>query len=86
MIDDDFDFDQPVTRIPQNEQRNKQLGSQILKEAEQYLEAISADEHAFLIQTLNGLVENEEYFNEVINECYINYMNKDIHTKKLIDK
>lgn len=31
-------------------------------------------------------MKNEEYFNEVINECYINYMNKDIHTKKLIDK
>ena len=31
-------------------------------------------------------MKNEDYFNEVINECYINYMNKDIHTKKLIDK
>ena len=62
MIDDDFDFDQPVTRIPQNEQRNKQLGNHILKEAQQYLEAISADEHTFLIQTLNGLAKNEEYF------------------------
>ena len=67
MIDDDFDFDQPVTRIPQNEQRNKQLGNHILKEAQQYLEAISADEHAFLIQTLNGLAKNEPYF-EVLAE------------------
>jgi hypothetical protein len=67
MIEDDFDFDQPVTRIPQNQQRNKQLGSQILKDAEQYLEAISADEHAFLIQTLNGLAKTETYF-EVLAE------------------
>lgn len=67
MIEDDFDFDQPVTRIPQNQQRNKQLGSQILKDAEQYLEAISANEHAFLIQTLNGLAKNEPYF-EVLAE------------------
>ncbi|MDY6460714.1 glycosyltransferase family 47 protein [Acinetobacter faecalis] len=67
MIDDDFDFDQPVTRIPQNEQRNKQLGNHILKEAQQYLEAISADEHAHLIQSLKALVSNEPYF-EVLAE------------------
>lgn len=27
MIDDDFDFDQPVTRIPQNPQATKLLGN-----------------------------------------------------------
>ena len=35
MIDeDDFDFDQPVTRIKQNAASQKQLGSQILKDAD----------------------------------------------------
>jgi hypothetical protein len=38
MTEDDFDFDQPVTRIPQNAQGKKQLGNQILKQAEQSLE------------------------------------------------
>ena len=63
MIDeDDFDFDQPVTRIKQNAASQKQLGSQILKDAEQYLENISADEHALLIKTLFDLAEQDEYF------------------------
>jgi hypothetical protein len=33
MIDDDFDFDQPVTRIPQNPQATKLLGNQLLQQA-----------------------------------------------------
>ncbi|WP_349927406.1 hypothetical protein ABJ384_11330 [Acinetobacter sp. A1-4-2] len=69
MIDeDDFDFDQPVTRIKQNTASQKQLGSQILKEAEQYLEEISADEHALLINTLLGLVEQDAYFQVLADE------------------
>lgn len=36
MIDDDFDFDQPVTRIPQNPQETKLLGNRLLQQAEQY--------------------------------------------------
>ncbi|OTG62493.1 hypothetical protein B9T29_06785 [Acinetobacter sp. ANC 3903] len=60
--EDDFDYDQPVTRIKQNAASQKQLGSQILKDAEQYLEDISADEHTFLIKTLLGLAEQDAYF------------------------
>lgn len=68
MIDDDFDFDQPVTRIPQNEQRHKQLGNHILKEAQQYLEVISAEEHTQLISALTACSENEEYFNVLADQ------------------
>ena len=69
MIDeDDFDFDQPVTRIKQNTASQKQLGSQILKEAEQYLEEISADEHALLINTLLGFAEQDAYFQILADE------------------
>lgn len=68
MYDDDYDDDQPVTRIPQNQQRNKQLGQHIVKEAQQYLEQISADEHALLIQTLRDLVTTEPYFDVLADE------------------
>lgn len=69
MIDqDDFDYDPPVTRIQQNQQNKVQMGNQILKEAEQYLEEISADEHAFLIKTLLGLAEQEPYFQVLAEE------------------
>ena len=67
MIDED-DFDQPVTRIKQNTAIQKQLGSQILKEAEQYLEEISADEHALLINTLLGFAEQDAYFQVLADE------------------
>ena len=60
--EDDFDFDQPVTRIKQNAASQKQLGSQILKDAEAYLEDISADEHTLLIKNLSGLVAQDAYF------------------------
>lgn len=59
---DDYEDDQPVTRIKQNVASLKQLGSQILKDAGQYLEEISADEHALLIKTLSGLSEQDAYF------------------------
>ncbi len=59
---DDYEDDQPVTRIKQNAASQKQLGSQILKQAEQYLAEISADEHAHLQQILRSLVTQEAYF------------------------
>ena len=63
MIDyDDYEDDQPVTRIKQNAASQKQLGSQILKDAEIYLEQISADEHGHLIKTLSDLAEQDAYF------------------------
>lgn len=69
MIDEeDFDYDQPVTRMKQNASSQKQLGSQILKDAEQYLEDISADEHAFLIKTLLGFADQEPYFQILADE------------------
>ena len=68
MIEDDFDFDQPVTRIPQNAGSKKQLGSQLLKDAEVYLEEISADEHALLIQNLHRLAQQDEYFQVLADE------------------
>ena len=46
MIDeDDFDYDQPVTRIPQNQNAQNKLGKGILQNAEQYLQEMSAGEH-----------------------------------------
>ena len=63
MIDyDDYEDDQPVTRIKPNAASQKQLGSQILKDAEIYLEEISADEHTLLIKTLTDLAAQDEYF------------------------
>lgn len=70
MYDDDFDDDfanTPVTRIPQNKSKNQQLGNAVLKQAEQYLAAISEDEHGFLIQSLLDLAKDEPYF-EVLAE------------------
>ena len=69
MIDeDDFDFDQPVTRIKRNAASQKQLGSQILKDAEAYLENISADEHTLLIKTLSDLAAQDAYFQVLANQ------------------
>ena len=68
MIDDDLNDDRPVTRIQQNAASQKQLGSQILKDAEQYLEDIPADEHALLIKTLLDLAEQEAYFQVLADE------------------
>ncbi len=52
---DDDEDDQPVTRIKQNAASQKQLGSQILKDAKLILKASLADEHTLLIKTLSGL-------------------------------
>lgn len=64
MIDeyDDFEDDQPVTRISANPLRNENLGNHILKQAAQYLEDISAEEHGFLIQSLEDLSKEDGYF------------------------
>lgn len=69
MIDDeDFDFDQTVTRIPQNQQSKTQLGKSILNEAGRYLDGISESEHQYLIETLQTLAQNEPYFNVLADE------------------
>lgn len=65
---DDYEDDQPVTRIKQNAASQKQLGSQILKDAKAYLEGISADEHTLLIKTLSGLAEQEAYFQVLVDQ------------------
>ena len=62
MIDDDFDFDQPVTRIPQNSQANKQLGHQLLQQAEQYLASMGSRAHAQLLEALRQLELEDPYF------------------------
>ncbi|WP_180066359.1 hypothetical protein [Acinetobacter sp. YH12129] len=67
MYEDDYEDDQPITRIPQNEQCHK-LGHHIIKDAQQYLEQISADEHALLIQTLRHLAQDEPYFDILADE------------------
>ena len=69
MIDDDFeDFEQQeVTRIPQHE-KGKQLGQSILKDADQYLQSMSAAEHKHLIQMLKVLAANEPYFNVLADQ------------------
>ncbi len=69
MIDEDyFEDDQPVTRIKQNAASQKQLGQQILKDAAQYLEEISADEHTLLIKTLMDLSAQDAYFQVLADE------------------
>lgn len=73
MINADFedsfdDFEQQeVTRIPQHE-KGKQLGQSILKDADQYLQSMSAAEHKHLIQMLKGLATNEAYFDVLANQ------------------
>ena len=62
MIDDDFDFDQPVTRIQQQEKMSKQLGNQILKQAEQYLASMGSASHAQFVSKLRQLATQEPYF------------------------
>jgi len=66
--DDDFDFDQAVTRIPQNKGSQQQLGKNILKEAQYYLEDIAEDEHGYLQKTLHQLGLQEPYFNVLADE------------------
>ncbi|MFW1755280.1 hypothetical protein [Acinetobacter wanghuae] len=65
---DDYEDDQPVTRIKQNAASQKQLGQQILKDAAQYLEEISADEHTLLIKTLMDLSAQDAYFQVLADE------------------
>lgn len=62
MIDDDFDFDQPVTRIPQNPQANKALGNQLLQQAEQYLVTMGSQAHGQLVESLRQLQVEDSYF------------------------
>ncbi|AXQ23300.1 hypothetical protein BEN71_15020 [Acinetobacter wuhouensis] len=69
-LDHDFedDFDREVTRIPQNKGSQQQLGKNILKEAQIYLEDIAEDEHVYLQKTLHQLAEQEPYFNVLADE------------------
>ena len=62
MFEDDYDFDQPVTRIAKNEKTTQQLGKIILEQAQDYLDTMSAGEHKFLQKTLNKLAEQDAYF------------------------
>ncbi|MDM1250693.1 hypothetical protein HXZ77_06055 [Acinetobacter johnsonii] len=62
MIDDDFDFDQPVTRIPQNPQATKLLGNRLLQQAEQYLASMGSQPHAQLVESLRQLELEDPYF------------------------
>ena len=55
------DFEREVTRIPQH-QHGKQLGKSILTEANQFLHAMTAEQHQFLMRTLGVLSQNEPYF------------------------
>lgn len=68
MIDDDFDFDQPVTRIKQNADNQKQLGSHILKTAEQYLASMGSRPHAQLLESLRQLEPEDPYFAVMANQ------------------
>ena len=69
MIDDDFDFDQPVTRIPQNPQATKLLGNRLLQQAEQYLASMGSQAHAQLVESLRQLEyeSDEPMANDVLN-------------------
>lgn len=62
MIDDDFDFDQPVTRIAANDTATVMQGKKILAAAQDYLDTMSGKEHAFLQQHLLKLAEQDAYF------------------------
>lgn len=92
IYDDDFDFDQPVTRIPQNKGSQQQLGKQILKEAQFYLEEIAEDEHGYLQKCLHQFAKQEPYFAVLADELnqeldakvandalYLLYFWQDIH-------
>lgn len=68
MFEDDFEDDQPVTRIPRNDQGTQVLGKRILIEAQDYLDAISAKEHAFLIATLRSFACQESYFDVLADD------------------
>jgi len=69
MIDEDyFDDDQPVIRIAQNQKTKAQFEKNILKQAQQYLDDISEDEHQFLIQTLRDMAQEEKYFDVLADQ------------------
>ena len=56
---DDYEDDQPVTRIKSNI-KQQTLGKRILEDAQSYLEQISQGEHTFLIETLRDLAQQDE--------------------------
>ena len=69
MIDEDyFDDDQPVIRIAQNQKTKAQFKKNILKQAQQYLDDISEEEHQFLIQTLRDMAQEEKYFDVLADQ------------------
>lgn len=68
MIDDDYDFAQPVTRIKQNAGSQKQLGSHILKTAEQYLQSMGSAAHGQLVTALRTLAQTEPYFDGLADQ------------------
>lgn len=63
MIDeDDFDYDEPVTRIVANKTEVLLAGKIILENAQQYLDTMSAGEHKFLQKSLAKFAQDEAYF------------------------
>ena len=73
---DSFEDQQPITRIPQNEQGKNRLGQRVLADAHEYLVKISEKEHIFLMQTLASLVEEDSYFSILADE-----LNKPVGSK-----
>ncbi len=62
MMDDDFDFDEPVTRIAAKPTQAQQAGKIILEQAQLDLDQMTRGEHNFLMQTLEQLASQEPYF------------------------
>ena len=65
---DDFEDDQPVTRIKSNIKEQQIAGKRILDDAQHYLDHISQGEHTFLIDTLRALAQQDEYFNVLADQ------------------
>lgn len=59
---DDYEDDQPVTRIAQNNVETVLAGKTILANAQDYLDSMSESEHTFLMQHLKKLAQDEPYF------------------------
>lgn len=68
MMDDDFDFDGPVTKIAANNSAQLLAGKQILADAQDYFATMSNKEHQFLQQHLSKLAEQDAYFQVLADE------------------
>lgn len=61
MIDNASDFDSSITRIPQNAHTHSRWGSQILQQAEAYLDCMGQQAHSHLISSLRQFASTEPY-------------------------